>query len=77
MATVGNQYVFYGDVLPMVNQMLEGPLSKATSEAERAEIESYREQLTKQATRQLVDSKLLLDRQPLLPRTEAMRLNSW
>jgi parvulin-like peptidyl-prolyl isomerase len=59
VATVGNKYIFYGDVAPMVNQMLQPALAKAPSEFERQQIEKYRDPLTRQAIRQMVETKLM------------------
>lgn len=58
VATVGNQYILYGDVEPTVNQMLAPALAKA-SQAEKAQIEAVRPRLTQQIVRQQVESKLL------------------
>jgi parvulin-like peptidyl-prolyl isomerase len=59
VATVGNKLIFYGDVAPMVNQMLEPALAKATSDFERQQIEQYRVPLTRQAIKQMVETKLM------------------
>ncbi len=59
VATVGNQYILYGDVEPTVNQMLTPALARATSAAQRAEIEAVRPRLIQQVTRQQVEAKLL------------------
>jgi parvulin-like peptidyl-prolyl isomerase len=59
VATVGNQYILYGDVEPTVNQMLSPAIARATSEAEKAQIEAVRPRLLQQVVRQQVESKLL------------------
>jgi len=59
VATVGNQYILYGDVAPTVNQMLEPVLKKITTEAERKELESIRPRLTQQVVKQMVETKIL------------------
>lgn len=59
VATVGNQYILYGDVSADVNQMLEPVLAKARTDAERAEIEAVRPRLTQQMVRKTVESKIL------------------
>lgn len=59
VATVGNQYILYGDVEPAVNQMLAPALARATSAAEKTQIEAVRPRLIQQVTRQQVESKLL------------------
>lgn len=58
VATIGNQYILYGDVSPNVEQMLQPALAKA-SPAEREQIESYRPRLIQQITRQMVEQKIL------------------
>lgn len=58
VARVGDQIILYGDVAPMVNQILQPAFSKARNKFEREEIESYREQLTQQLVTQLIDTKL-------------------
>ena len=58
VATVGNQYILYGDVEPAVNQMIGPALAKANP-AERAQIEAMKPRLIQQVTRQLVESKLM------------------
>lgn len=58
VATVGNQYILYGDVEPTVNQMIGPALAKAPP-AEREMIEAMRPRLNQQVIRGLVDSKLL------------------
>jgi parvulin-like peptidyl-prolyl isomerase len=59
VATVGNQYILYGDVSPDVNQLLEPHLARAKTDAERAEIEAIRPKLTQQMVRKAVESKIL------------------
>jgi parvulin-like peptidyl-prolyl isomerase len=59
VATVGDKFIFYGDVAPLVNQMLEPALAKATNDFERQQIEKYREPLTRQAIRQMVETKIM------------------
>lgn len=59
LAIVGDQYIFYGDVAPTVNQILAPGIAKAKSPAELAELEKIREALTRQVLRQLVETKLL------------------
>jgi parvulin-like peptidyl-prolyl isomerase len=57
VATVGNQYILYGDVEPTVNQMI-GPALKANP-GQRAEIEAMKPRLIQQITRSQVESKLM------------------
>lgn len=59
VATVGNQYILYGDVLPITNQLIESELAKTNSKQQRAEIESYRDKLDRRITHQLVEAKLM------------------
>ncbi|QDU28166.1 peptidylprolyl isomerase [Anatilimnocola aggregata] len=59
VATVGNQYILYGDVEPTVNQMLAPVLAKIRTDAERQELESVRPRLTQQVVRQMVETKIL------------------
>ncbi|WP_254507922.1 peptidylprolyl isomerase [Anatilimnocola floriformis] len=57
VATVGNQYILYGDVEPTVNQMIE-PALKANP-GQRDQIEAMKPKLIQQITRQQVESKLM------------------
>jgi parvulin-like peptidyl-prolyl isomerase len=59
VATVGNQYILYGDVLPITNQLIESELAKATSPQQREEIEGFRDKLDRHVTQQLVEAKLM------------------
>jgi parvulin-like peptidyl-prolyl isomerase len=58
VATVGNQYILYGDVSPTVEQMM-GPVFAKASPAEREQLELVRPRLIQQVTRQLVETKIL------------------
>ena len=58
VATVGNQYILYGDVEPVVNRMIAPALAKV-GPAERAQIEAMKPRLIQQITRQQVESKLM------------------
>lgn len=58
VATVGNQYILYGDVEPTVNQMLAPALARASA-AEKVQIEAVRPRLIQQVVRSQVESKLL------------------
>lgn len=58
VATVGNQYILYGDVEPTVNQMIAPALARA-SPAERAQIEAVRPKLIQQIVRNMVENKIL------------------
>lgn len=58
IATVGNQYILYGDVSPTVEQMIQPVLAKAPP-AEREQIELVRPRLIQQVTRQAVEQKIL------------------
>jgi hypothetical protein len=59
VATVGNKFIFYGDVAPIVAQALEPAFAKAESDFERSQIEKYREPLIRQTIRQMVETKLM------------------
>lgn len=59
VAQVGDQIILYGEVVPLVNQMLAPHLQKAATRAERQEILSQREAVIEQAVRQMVETKLL------------------
>ena len=59
VATVGNQYILYGDVSLAVELMLRPVLAKTTNESERQEVESYRPRLVQQVVRQMVEAKVL------------------
>jgi parvulin-like peptidyl-prolyl isomerase len=59
VAIVGNQYIFYGDVAPTVNQVFAPMAAKATNKYELAELEKARPMLTRQVLRQMVDTKLM------------------
>jgi hypothetical protein len=59
VAQVGDQIILYGDVAPMVNQVLAPHLAKARTRFDRSEIEAQREPLTEQAVKSVVESKLL------------------
>jgi parvulin-like peptidyl-prolyl isomerase len=59
VAIVGDQFILYGDVAQTVNQMLQPAIDKAKSDAERREIERYREPLTKQVVGEMAQRKVL------------------
>jgi len=59
VATVGSQFIFYGEVAPTVEQILAPVLSQVTTDADRKELEKVRENLTRQVVRQIVDTKLM------------------
>jgi hypothetical protein len=59
VAVVGNQYILYGDVLPILNQYLAPAYAKAKSPAEVEQIDAARPMLSKQILEQLVTSKLM------------------
>ena len=59
VAVVGDKVIFHGDVAPIVNQMLEPAFAKASSDFERQQIEKYREPLTKQTIKQMVETKIM------------------
>ncbi|MDX1946039.1 MAG: peptidylprolyl isomerase [Pirellulaceae bacterium] len=59
MATVGDQYIFYGDVAPLVNMILE-PYRAKMSPAEFAQFEAKnRSAANRQVVAQLMEAKLL------------------
>lgn len=58
IAIVGNQHILYGDVAGTVNQQIELMSKKATSAGERAQIENYRDQLTRQVLNSIVEYKI-------------------
>jgi hypothetical protein len=60
VAIVGDKFILYGDVAPTVNMVMAPLLEKAKSEAERQQIEAYREMWTKGAIQQAVNNKTLL-----------------
>jgi hypothetical protein len=59
VARVGDKVIFYGDVAPTVNQILEPALAKAKNDFEREQIEKAREVLVKNVLRQMIESKLM------------------
>ena len=59
MAVVGNQYIFYGDALPLVTMVLEPYAAKATNKFELAELEKARPVVTRQVVQQLVNTKIM------------------
>lgn len=59
VAVVGDKVIFQGDVAPIVNQILEPAFAKATSDLERQQIEKYRQPLTMQTIRQMVETKIM------------------
>jgi parvulin-like peptidyl-prolyl isomerase len=59
IARVGDKAIFYGDVAPTVNQILEPALAKAKSDVERQQIEQAREVLVKNVLRQQIENKLM------------------
>ena len=59
VAVVGDKVIFHGDVAPIVNQILEPAFAKAASDFDRQQIEKYREPLTKQTIRQMVETKIM------------------
>ena len=59
LAIVGDQYIFYGDVAPTINQVLAPIVNKAQTPGEKAELAKLREHYTRQILRQFVESKLL------------------
>jgi parvulin-like peptidyl-prolyl isomerase len=60
VARVGDKTIFYGDVAPTVNLIIEPVLAKAKSDEERQAIEANREPLTRNEVRLMVRSKMLL-----------------
>lgn len=59
VARVGNHTILYGDVQPMVRQMLEPYYAKAKTAVEKQQLEEQRLILEQQITRQLIDGKLM------------------
>jgi parvulin-like peptidyl-prolyl isomerase len=59
VARVGDQIILYGEVAPMVNQVLNPHLENAKNQFDREEILSQRDALTEQIVRQIVETKLL------------------
>jgi parvulin-like peptidyl-prolyl isomerase len=59
VARVGDKAIFYGDVAPIVNLILEPHLAKAKTDAERQELEAARGALTKNEVRKMVQDKLM------------------
>ncbi len=59
VATVGDQHIFYGEVAPIVEQIVAPVAAQITSEADRQELDKVRQSLTKQIVRQIVDTKLM------------------
>jgi len=58
VAVVGDKFIFYGDVAPLVDQTIGEALLKAKSTEERERYLAAREALMRGATKQLVDIKM-------------------
>ena len=59
MARVGDQFIFYGDVAPTVDMMLDGALVKAKSDAERTAILQQRDQVLRPVLQQYIQNKTM------------------
>jgi parvulin-like peptidyl-prolyl isomerase len=59
VAVVGNQYILYGDVVPILNQYLAPAYAKAKSKAEVEQIDAAKEKLAQQVLDQLITNKLM------------------
>ena len=59
IAIVGDQHILYGDVAPIVDQILHPVMGQIRTEADRQELEKVRQNLTKQVLGQIVNTKLM------------------
>jgi hypothetical protein len=59
VATIGNQFVLYGDVAPTVDQILAPYAAQVVADSDRQELEKARAAVTRQVIRQIVDTKLM------------------
>jgi hypothetical protein len=59
VAMVGDQHIFYGEVAPIVEQIVAPVAAQITSDADRQELDKVRQSLTRQVVRQIVDTKLM------------------
>jgi len=59
VARVGDQYIFYGDVAPTVEMMIDSALVKAKSEAERQSILSQKQAVLQPVLQQYIQSKTM------------------
>ena len=59
IATVGSEFILYGDISGAVEQMLAPILPQIRTESDRVELQKIREQLTKQMLGQVINTKLM------------------
>jgi parvulin-like peptidyl-prolyl isomerase len=59
LARVGDQFIFYGDVAPTVEMMLDSAMVRAKSEAERQAIVRQRDQLLQPVLQQFIQNKMM------------------
>jgi len=59
IATVGSEFILYGDVSGAVDQILAPVLPQVKTEADRQELEKIRESLTRQVLGQTINTKLM------------------
>src|SRR5262245_6255121 len=59
VATVGSEYILYGDISGAVEQILAPVLPQVKTEADRQELEKIRLSLTKQVLGQTINTKLM------------------
>jgi parvulin-like peptidyl-prolyl isomerase len=59
VATVGSEFILYGEISGAVEQILAPVLPQVKTDADRAELEKIRQQLTKQVLGQVINTKLM------------------
>ena len=59
IATVGSEFILYGEVSGAVEQILAPALPQVKTDADRAELEKIRQGLTKQVLGQMINTKLM------------------
>ncbi len=59
IATVGSEFILYGDISGAVEQILAPVLPQVKTESDRAELQKIREQLTRQMLGQVINTKLM------------------
>jgi hypothetical protein len=59
IATVGSEFILYGDISGAVEQILAPILPQVRTETDRAELQKIRAQLTKQMLGQMINTKLM------------------
>jgi hypothetical protein len=59
MAIVGDRYIFYGDIAPTIEMMIDSALVKAKTEADRQNILRQRDQLVAPTLQRYIETKMM------------------